>query len=243
MMELDPESRRILDLARSARTPSVHDKARVERRFALALGLSAGAASAAASAQTASHLTASKSAASAVVLKWWAGSGALLAAAVASYAVLTPSGSSPEPPATSAKTAAAQVATATTPAAMEPQLAAPAAPEPGVAAREQAAPAGRRAAPRRAADGRPSLAAELELLHRAQAAWRAREAARALAIVDEHRTRYPRSELRLEREALQVLALCELGRKHDAARVARALLARDPNTPLRASIEQSCALK
>jgi hypothetical protein len=242
MMELDPESRRILDLARSARTPSVHDKARVERRFALALGLSAGAASAAASAQSASHLTASKSAASAVVLKWWAGSGALLAAAVASYAVLTPSASPPEPP-TTAKNAAAQVATATTPVAREPQLAAPAAPAPDVAAREQAVPAGRRVESRRAAGAGHSLAAELELLHRAQAAWRAREAARALAIVDEHRTRYPRSELRLEREALQVLALCELDRKHDATRVARALLARDPNSPLRASIEQSCALK
>ena len=240
MMELDPESRRILDLARSARTPSAADKARVERRFTLALGLSAGSASAAASAQTASHLTASKSAASAVVLKWWAGSGAVLAAAVASYAALGPT-AAPRPVATP-PAAAAQIANvpAQTTLAAQPQ---PTAAEPVVSAREQPAPAARQVESRRAAEPRPSLAAELELLHRAQAAWRAREAARALAIVDEHRTRYPRSELRLEREALQVLALCELGRKRDAARVARALLTRDPNSPLRASIEQSCALK
>jgi hypothetical protein len=101
---------------------------------------------------------------------------------------------------------------------------------------------GRTEARRRAAAG-PSLPAELELLHRAQSAWRAREAARALAIVDEHRARYPRSALRVEREGLQVLALCELGRKSEAARVARTLLAREPLSPLRAAIEQSCALK
>ena len=239
MMELDPQSHRILDLARTARTPSPEDKARVERRFALALGLTASAASAAASAQTASSLTAGKSVASAVVLKWWAGGGALLAAAFAGYTVLSgPTAPSPAVP------AELPVSAVTTPAApntsqvdLQPAAAA------DVTGDGQAEPASRRTEPRRRAAAGPSLAAELELLHRAQSAWRAREAARALSIVDEHRARYPRSALRVEREALQVLALCELGRRSEAARVARALLAREPLSPLRAAIEQSCALK
>ncbi len=240
MMELDPEAHRILDLARSARTPSAEDKARVERRFALALGLTAASASAAASAQAASSLTAGKSIAGAVVLKWWVGGGAVLAVAFAGYAMLS------APPASSTAVPAPRpVSAVSAPAApsTEPVQPRPAAAAADVAGDEQPQPAtGRTEARRRAAAG-PSLAAELELLHRAQSAWRAREAARALSIVDEHRARYPRSALRVEREGLQVLALCELGRKSEAARVARALLAREPLSPLRAAIEQSCALK
>jgi hypothetical protein len=88
-----------------------------------------------------------------------------------------------------------------------------------------------------------TLDAELDLLHRAQMAWRAREAAGALALLNEHRARFPRSTLQLERDALQVLTLCELGKTADAARLARSVLAAAPHSPLRASLEESCALK
>ena len=77
MMEIDPESRRILELAREARTPSDQDKARVERPLRARARLSAGAATVtAASAQAAGSLSAGKSAATAVVLKWWVAGGA-----------------------------------------------------------------------------------------------------------------------------------------------------------------------
>jgi hypothetical protein len=88
-----------------------------------------------------------------------------------------------------------------------------------------------------------TLDAELDLLHRAQMAWRAREAAGALALLNEHRARFPRSTLQLERDALQVLTLCELGKTADAARLARSVLDAAPHSPLRASLEESCALK
>jgi hypothetical protein len=88
-----------------------------------------------------------------------------------------------------------------------------------------------------------SLAAELELLHRAQTAWRARDAAGALSLLREHQSRYPHSQLDLERDALHALALCELGRSGEAARIAHSVIARAPHSPLRASLEQSCALK
>jgi hypothetical protein len=74
-------------------------------------------------------------------------------------------------------------------------------------------------------------------------AWRAREAAGALALLNEHRARFPHSTLQLERDALQVLTLCELGKTADAARLARSVLAAAPHSPLRASLEESCALK
>ena len=50
MMDLDPEARRVLELAREARTPSIEDKERVARRLAAGSGCRsiAGAAGAAA---------------------------------------------------------------------------------------------------------------------------------------------------------------------------------------------------
>jgi hypothetical protein len=237
MMDLDPEARRIVELARQARTPSAADKARVERRFALALGITAGAASAAASAQAASSVSAGKSAASLLALKWWgAGGGAVLAAALASYAAL-PSAQAPAAPAVFEGAEAVPRRSEAEPVA--PQEVAPEqAPAPADHTEPERAPR-----PNRSRHTGAALAAELELLHGAQQAWRDRQATRALLLVEQHRSRYPRSTLRAERDALHVLALCELGRKADATRVARALLARDPRSPLRASIEQSCALK
>jgi hypothetical protein len=252
-MDLDPESRRILEIARAARTPSAQDKARVGRRFALALGLSAGAASAASPAQAAAGVSMAESTAKVLALKWWAGGAVVLAAALASYAALPPA--APHVPAAAPQASAASAAApaqraASAPPAAAPGAAAPAieladgpaalpAAEPVVAARAQQPTARRRTA----AATKPTLAAELELLHRAQAAWRAREAERALSLVNQHRARYPRSRLRHERDALQVLSLCELGRRSQATRAARALLARDPRSPLRAAIERSCGLK
>lgn len=238
MMDLDPEARRIVDLARQARTPSAADKARVERRFALALGITAGAASAAASAQAASSVGAGKSAASVLALKWWgAGGGAVLAAALATYAAL-PSAQAPAAPAAVARAEAAPRAPVAEAAAAPLDVE----PEPARAPAEHAGPE-RAPRPNRVRHAGAALASELELLHGAQQAWRAREASRALSLVEQHRSRYPHSTLRAERDALHVLALCELGRKADATRIARALLAREPRSPLRASIEQSCALK
>jgi hypothetical protein len=241
MTDLDPESRRILELARAARTPSEEDKARVQRRFAVALGLSATTASVGPAAHGAKGATAA-TAAGIASFKWWLGGGALLSAGLASYLALS---------APSLKTARsvsrldARVAATTPPTAPTAALESP--PARRLAAPTNAAPMPERTARhlehQRSNPRGESLAAELDLLHRAQAAWRAREAGSALALLDEHRTRYPHSMLGPERDALQVLTLCELARKDEATRLAHSVLARAPHSPLRASLEQSCALK
>jgi len=86
------------------------------------------------------------------------------------------------------------------------------------------------------------LVAELALLRDAQQALRDGHAARALALAQRHATLYPRSQLRLEGEGLEIFALCALGRQSDAHRLAAELLARAPRSPLRASLAESCAL-
>jgi cell wall-associated NlpC family hydrolase len=98
----------------------------------------------------------------------------------------------------------------------------------------------RAAAPKVHAD---TLDAELDLLHRAQLAWRERDAANALRLLKQHRAHYPHSGLQLERDTLQVLTLCELGQRAHATRLARTLMGRAAHSPLRASLEESCALK
>lgn len=237
-MDLDPEARRVLELAREARTPSEEDKQRVARRIATGLGLSvvAGAAGAAAQGAGASvSAGAAKSAGAAVLLKWWIAGGAVVVAAVSGFVVLSSGAgevAAPKVPVT-APVQVQDLATPTPTPTLTPAVAPVAAPEPGP----------ERTVQRRRPGAAATLPAELELLHEAQAAWRAHDARGALSLIDKHRARYPRSSLRAEREGLQVLSLCELGRKAEAGRVARRLLARTPHSPMRAAIEQSCALE
>ncbi|HKP59363.1 MAG TPA: hypothetical protein VJV78_21715, partial [Polyangiales bacterium] len=90
MTQLDPESRRILSLARSARTPTPEDQARVARRLAAAAGM--------ASATTALTGTAqAKATILATPLKLWF-TGSLLLTAAISGAYLSRPTSAPPPP-------------------------------------------------------------------------------------------------------------------------------------------------
>jgi hypothetical protein len=300
MRDLDPEARRVLELARAARTPGVEDKARVARRLAGAIGaaavatLPASAAGSAAATQSATGGTAAAQAATggtaaaqaaavgkaaikaaangtAAALsgaaKLWILAGALSAAALAGYAVssqpapartkapplsaarisATPfaptSTSTPAPTSTSTSTS---TSTPTSVASPQPSSAVQtgAAPAAAVPAHTSLKPSDKSARPLSApAANSDALDAELDLLHRAQLAWRERDAAGALRLLDEHRARYPRSQLQLERDTLRVLTLCELGQHAQATRLARSLLGRAASSPLRASLEESCALK
>ncbi len=75
----------------------------------------------------------------------------------------------------------------------------------------------------------PSMArdwrAELELLERAERALRADNVALALALLSELDARFPRSALREERQAIEVLAQCQAGSTDSAARAERFLRA------------------
>jgi hypothetical protein len=87
------------------------------------------------------------------------------------------------------------------------------------------------------------LLAELSLLQRAQRAMRAGQPRDALELAARHATLYPTSQMALERDALRVFALCALGRKGEARTLATGLLAEAPRSPLRTSLEESCAMR
>jgi hypothetical protein len=86
-----------------------------------------------------------------------------------------------------------------------------------------------------------TLLAELTLLQRAQRALAGGAPGTALSLAGEHASLYPRSQLARERDAVRVFAYCALGRTADARALAAELLKDAPRSPLRASLEQSCA--
>jgi hypothetical protein len=240
-MDLDPEARRILSLARAARTPSAADKARIERRLGIGAGVLAGTVTTLAAGHAAANGTLGKVAALGA-LKWWLG-GSAVVVAVASYAAvqLTPA---PRGEGLASARGARHVAVAPQEPVAEPEVV-EAAPEAVEAPPESV----REVAPQRVhrkkhhARSEAVHGNEVDLLHQAQVAWRNGQAHGALELVREHERRFPASSLSLERDTLAVLTLCELGRKEQAARIARDLLARAPSSPLRSSVEQSCALR
>jgi hypothetical protein len=85
------------------------------------------------------------------------------------------------------------------------------------------------------------LLAELTLLREAQQALHGGAPRRALELAERHAALYPHSQLKLERGALRVFALCALGRKAEARSLATELLTAAPRSPLRTSLEESCA--
>lgn len=87
----------------------------------------------------------------------------------------------------------------------------------------------------------PSLHAELNLLANATQQLEQGDTQAALRSLAEHRRRFARSQLRPEREGLEVLAHCQQKRAQ-AQKAARAYLARTPTAVLIARIEQACGL-
>jgi len=87
---------------------------------------------------------------------------------------------------------------------------------------------------------RSTLLGELTLLQRAQRALADGAPEVALSLAGEHASRYPRSQLSRERDAVRVFAYCALGRSADARSLTTEILKSSPRSPLRASLEQSC---
>jgi hypothetical protein len=85
------------------------------------------------------------------------------------------------------------------------------------------------------------LVQEAELLHRAQAAWRAGQSAEALSLANQHAQRFPRSQLANERDVLRVLSLCKLGQTQAAKQVGARLLSHAKGSPWYQSVADSCA--
>ena len=163
-MDLDPEARRVLSLAQEARTPSDDDKARVEKRLALALGAAAIAAPTAVAAKSVAGAGLAKGAGGLLTLKWWLGGVAVLAVAAGGYVAMSQRPASPRPRAPAQVVAARPSAPAATPLpSAQPGAQAVQVDEPAPARAEQAAPRAPQA-PRRAQAAQDPLAAELTLL-------------------------------------------------------------------------------
>jgi len=87
-----------------------------------------------------------------------------------------------------------------------------------------------------------ALNQELMFLSRAQASLSAGDAARALALLDEHATTYPNGALREERMAARVFALCALGRQEEARAEAQQFVSMAPRSPLATRVRGACSM-
>ena len=119
----------------------------------------------------------------------------------------------------------------------------PPATEPGSAATpaENTPPPAPFAALAPAAPGGPStVGAETDLLRQAGDAAKAGRPAIALALLQEHATRFPNGILSEEREAERIVVLCALGRTEDARVAASQFLREHPRSPLARRVRESC---
>jgi outer membrane protein assembly factor BamD (BamD/ComL family) len=78
-------------------------------------------------------------------------------------------------------------------------------------------------------------------LQRAERALRDGKPEQALSVLSEHARQFPKGELRAERTAARIAALCALNRKAEARRDAAAFLKQWPGSPLAAQVRASCA--
>ncbi len=137
------------------------------------------------------------------------------------------------------------------PAQVEQETVAPNEPAPVTAEAAPAAPANskRSAAARKSAEAveptpavQPStLGAELKMLGEAQVALRAGKPERALALALEHRASYPAGVMKEERDGIEVLAGCALGRDYRAQ--AEAFLRSAQSSPLKARVQKACGVE
>ena len=134
------------------------------------------------------------------------------------------------PPASPARPAAAPTA----------QVDAPRSPTPALASAREAAAPPRASGLNREADP-PNLEAELSGLHAAHAAYRVGNAARALALIGEHKAHFPKSQLATERATLEVLSLCLAGRSKEARSLASRLRKSSASAAALSGLVGSCA--
>lgn len=92
-----------------------------------------------------------------------------------------------------------------------------------------------------ASAGPSDLAAETELFREIQLALANRRGSVALRLIAEHKRNFPRGSFRLEREVLRARALCQLGRRAEARKLAERFITKHPNSPLAPQMKKICA--
>jgi len=235
--DLRPPGRDILDIARRARTPSDGDRDRVYRSLLASLGGAAAVGSV--KVATAAANVAAKT--SLAWLKWAIPVALVSSAGIGTYAwvahrhvAATPAAHA-VPPEPSQSTASELVPLAEPAPSSETVT-----PTPTSTPKAQTRPAKPQAATPPTGD---ELGQELSLLHQALAEWRSGNAQRALDLAHEHARRYPSSQLRFERIALEVRALCAVGREPEARKTADQLRSQAPNSPMSAALKDTCVGK
>ena len=259
MTDLSPETNQLLGLAREAGGLSEARRAHIKAGLftqIVAVGLGVGATSVATGAGASATATATVSAAAGKVA-WLSSSlvkvvsalALLSVTGVSVYAVVqAKSAPAVAPPAAAAGPAAPVVHAAAAVAAPSPVSDAPA---PAASAPSAVAPgerslalapriAGANASPAPAVLNAETLAEETRLLRDADQALRAGNAARALTLLDEHATRFPRGALAPERVAESLIARCQL--HQSSVKVARGYLAGHANSAFAARIRDACGV-
>ena len=241
MTELTPEARAFVDAARSLHDPTPTDLARVRTALGARLGpppagsTPPAAAGPAAPGGAVTGVVASTGAklVGAFLLVGALGAGALWIRSARSESFVrqqsdvTRVAKAPSPSSTSAAPSAA--------ASEAPIVAIDSLPLEPTGSARAAPPASSTAG----SDG--SLSEEVALIRRARSALQGGDAARAMALLDEHVRRFPRGALIEERRATRVLALCA---RHETARAsaeAGELLRASPHSPHAQRVLGSCA--
>jgi len=254
MSELSQEARALIDGVSTLDDPSADDRARIRSRLAMQLG---AAAFSAAGVTNAGGVSGKTVAASKSGLFGMAGKAALCAGALCAAGTIwlldwhaAPSVQHARP----APVNASRVQEAAPPLVVPPAVAA----QPVVEAMAEPVALPNQTRLRRKAatsavvadeaDPATSLAAELSLLGRAQAALRARNPSQALALVREHEATFPDGIMKEERLGVAALSGCALlpaGSSADGAERERALafLKAAPSSPLAARLRKACGLQ
>src|SRR5450432_2850673 len=248
MDDLSPNTRALLDAARSFDDPTDEDRDRVRAGVMLRVGSVAAIGTAAITAAKSSSAAASAlpliansltttTIFSGMVAK--VGVAVVLAGAVASgaYVALRPARPTP----VVAMASHTPVAAPATPVAALPLAATdpePAAVDLADLPMDDAKPSPSRLGHARSAD----LEGEMKLLRTADAALRRGDSAAALAALNKHAALYPTGVLSQEREGVRAIALCSGGSLSQGQSAAQRFLAHAAKSPLASRIRSACSL-
>jgi hypothetical protein len=259
MNELSPRVRAIVEAGRAADDPTGEDRARVRGAVLRAIAAGAPVALGAASAKAAKGGAGGKIAGGGIAAKIGgiigiaivAGAGLFAATSRENVGVLraeealsglVAAAGLPDPPAVEAPAPLENKAPEPAPespreAAIRPDLSARAEGDLRGGLRGKTSP--------RAVEGAPasSLEEETKRLREAHKALRSGQPERALELLEEQSATFAAGELREERAAARVFALCEAGKTSEAKAAARAFLIESPRSPLAGRVRGACAGK
>jgi hypothetical protein len=260
--ELSPQARAILNAAARADDPSPEDRARVRRSLAIALASGTGAGAASAQAATAALATSAPAAKTLTVVgvsklaKLIALSSVIVSTFGVGVYLALPHSEKPAPSPAARESIPAASRLEAPPPETEPEPTAPpkAAAQAAPSESPSPIPRSRAAKPSHGAkrsQARPAVSVparegpeileELRGLDAAEVALKSGAPERALALLDQHQSRFSASSLWPERTALRIHALCQAGRASEARTLFENYLHHPESRPYAYSIRGSCA--